>query len=76
MSIFRYKPFLSILGGSSVWDTVRKMTRRLGNNCLLSHYSLKGKKEKEALQTTAIQRAVVSKYIIIYVFCKYPDKNV
>ncbi|CAC5399830.1 unnamed protein product [Mytilus coruscus] len=50
---------LSILGSNTVGDTVRKMMRRLGNNSLWSLYSLKGKKEKEAFQTTAIYRVVV-----------------
>ncbi|CAC5420020.1 unnamed protein product [Mytilus coruscus] len=37
---------LSTLGGSKVGDTIRKMLRVLGTNCLWSNYSLKGKKNK------------------------------
>jgi hypothetical protein len=43
------------------WGYCKEDDESLGNNCLWSLYSLKEKKEKEALQKTAIHRVVVSK---------------
>ncbi|VDI01909.1 Hypothetical predicted protein [Mytilus galloprovincialis] len=66
---------LSILGGNTVGDTVRKMMRRLGNNALWSLYSLKGKKEKEAFQTTALYRVVVKASLRVHLKSTETDVN-
>ena len=52
---------LSLLGGHTVAQVVRRILASLGGNALWSCYSLKGQKGKRALRELPIMDAIISK---------------
>ncbi|XP_034557600.1 uncharacterized protein LOC117825766 isoform X2 [Notolabrus celidotus] len=51
--------YLSLLGGTTPGDSVRRIMRRIGTNALWANYSLKGRKGKRKFQDLAIYPVIV-----------------
>ncbi|XP_073671169.1 uncharacterized protein [Paramisgurnus dabryanus] len=51
--------YLSLLGGKSPGDSVRRIMRKIGTNALWANYSLKGRKGKRNFQDLAIYPIII-----------------
>ena len=70
--------YLSLVGGSSVGDSVRRMMRKIGTNNMWSKFNMEGRHSKKAFKNTQIMRVITSMYIpykLLFVLAKYTLKG-
>ncbi|KAI2647367.1 Flavonol 4'-sulfotransferase [Labeo rohita] len=60
--------FLSLVGGSSIGDAVRRILRKVATNEAWSNYSLKGRKGKLPFMGTSLHHIVLSKLFTVSLF--------
>ncbi|XP_078147750.1 uncharacterized protein LOC144543528 [Centroberyx gerrardi] len=51
--------YLSLLGGKTPGDSVRRIMRKLGTNALWANYSLKGRKGKKKFQDLGVYEVII-----------------